>query len=262
MSTVGAKRGRLPNLARFEREQDDELKTPVDPLDYCRLNDPDWFKRIQQLVLDLRDGIKRPNSTLTPQMVAHVDANIAKIEMLPIGNQFKAEPRTMRRFPDLQATGVRRERAIKISEALLGVTKENPCLVRHVVLGYLYAVDERLQVRLTGRQYAPYGRVLISLVDQLAERLHSPWICWRLVGIEVDDERKDPGGWFRDLRLEPSKIPTAIPFTKPNTPHNRAELDHILIEICFAGGRYRLSREFYEAMLLAAVTELWKCVRS
>ena len=106
VSAVGAKRGRLANLARFEREQGDELKTPVDPLDYCRLNDPDWFKRTQQLVLDLRDGIKRPNSTLTPQMVAHIDANIAKIEMLPIGNQFKAELKIMRKFPDLQVTGV------------------------------------------------------------------------------------------------------------------------------------------------------------
>ena len=116
-------------------------------------------------------------------------------------------------------------------------------------------------VRLTGREFAPYGRVLISLVDQVAERLHSPWICWRLVGIEVDKERKDPRGWLRDLIFEPNRIPTNIPFINPKTPHNTAELDHILIKACFAGGKYRVSREFYEVMLLAAVTELWKCVR-
>jgi hypothetical protein len=260
MSAVGAKRGRLPNLARFYHEQDAELQMPIYPLNYCRHNDPDWFKRTQQLVLDLRDGIKRPNSTLTPQMVAHVDANIAKIEMLPIGNQFKTEPRSKRKLPDLQVTGVRRERAIEISEALLTVTKLDPCKVRHAALGYLYAVDDRMQVRLTGREYAPYGRVLLSLVDRVAERLHSPSLCWRLKGIEVDKERKDPRGWFRDLILEPSKIPTDIPFTSPKTPHNTAELDHILIDVCFAGGKNRVSREFHEVMLFAAVTELWKCV--
>jgi hypothetical protein len=125
------------------------------------------------------------------------------------------------------------------------------------VLGYLYAVDERLQVRLTGREYAPYGRVLISLVDQIVNRLYSPWLCWRLVGFEIDGERKDPAGWFEDLGLKP----TRIPFTKPNAPGNRAELDHIRIDVCFAGGESRLSREFCEVMLLAAVTELWRCVK-
>lgn len=255
-----AKRGRQPNLARFYREQAEELETPIYPLDYCRLNDPYWFERMQQLALDLH--AKPPNSTLTSQMVAQVDANIRKMERLPIGNQLKFDPRSQRKVPDLQMTGVRRARAIEISKALLDVTKEGPSLVRHAVLGYLYAVDDRMQIRLTDRQNAPYGRVLMSLVDQIAKRLRSPWLCWRLLGVEVDKEHKDPAGWFRDLGVEPSRIPDVFPFTRPKTPHNRAELDHIRIEVCFAGGGYRRSREFYEVMLLAAASELWKCVSS
>lgn len=251
------RRGPRGNLARFYREQADELKTPIDPSDFCRHNDSDWFKRIQQLVLDLRDGITRQYSGITPEMVAHIDANIMEMSKLPIGKQFVVGLGTERKYPDLQISGVRRERAIELSRALLDVTKQDPILVRHAALVYLYAVDERMQVRLTDREYAPHGRVLIRLVDQVAKRLHSPWICWRLVGFEIDGEHKDPAGWFEDLGLEP----TEIPFVKPNTPDNRAELDHIRIDVCFATGKYRLSREFHEVMLLTAVAELWRCVR-
>jgi hypothetical protein len=257
VSPTLVRRGPRGNLARFYREQTSELQKPIYPLNYSRQNDPDWFARIHRLILDLHDGTNRPNSTLTPAMVAHIDANIAKFEKLPIGRQFVVGVGSKRKYPDLQITGVRRERAIELSRALLDVTKQNPCLVRHAVLGYLYAVDERMQVRLTGREYAPYGRVLINLVDQVVGRLNSPWICWQLVGFEIDGEHKDQAGWFEDLGQEP----TEIHFTKPNTPDNRAELDHIRVDVCFAGGVYRLSREFYEVMLLAGVTEFWKCVR-
>jgi hypothetical protein len=56
---------------------------------------------------------------------------------------------------------------------------------------YCYAVGNRMQVLITDHEYAPYGRVLINLVDQVVERLGSPWLRWSLVGFKEDGECKD-----------------------------------------------------------------------
>jgi hypothetical protein len=225
---------------------------------YARIDDPEWFARTQHLVLNLRYGIKVDNLGFAPAMITHVVKIINQMAKLPIGNQFVVDPLTNCDYPDLQVSGVRRERAIELSEALVAVTRNVAYLVRHAVLGYLYAANDRLQVVLIDRQYAPYGRVFIDLADRIAERLDCSWLTWRLIGVKVDGERGDPAGWWADLCLEPN---LHVGFTKANTAHNRAELDHIRIDICSAFGKHRLSREFYEVMILAAATELWKCVR-
>ncbi len=257
LSADGVKRGRLPNLGRFYREQAAQLKAPTDPVNYCRLNDPDWFKRIQQVVLDLRNGVNRQYSGVSPTLVAMADVNIAQIAKLPIGNQFEVEPQSRRGFPALHIKGIRRDRAVELSQALLDVTIRDPYLARHGVIGYLYGVDKRMQVLITDHLYASYGRVLIDIVDQVVERLDQPWLSWNLVGFEVDGVKADLTTWLTELGLDTK---TDVFHEKAKAPHNQAELDHIRIDVCLARGENRQSREFYEVMLLAAVTELWKCV--
>jgi predicted O-methyltransferase YrrM len=95
------------------------------------------------------------------------------------------------------------------------------------------------------------------MVDQVVERLDQPWLGWRLVGFEVDGVKSDLASWLTELGLD-SK--TEVFHEKAKTPHNQAELDHLRIDVCLVQGQHRQSREFFEVMLLAAVTELWKCV--
>lgn len=253
-----SRRGPRGNLAQFYRDRSSELEQPISPLNYARIDEPDWFARTQHLVLNLRYGIKVDNLGFAPAMITHVVKSINQMAKVPIGNQFVVDPLTNCHYPDLQVSGVRRERAIELGKALMAVTRNDPYIIRHAVLGYLYAANDRMQVVLTGHQYAPYGRVLISLVGQIRERLDHPWLTWRLVGFEVDGERGDLAGWLVDLSLEPD---FHVEFTKANTAHNKGELDHIRIDVCSALGKHRLSREFQEVMVLAAATELWKCVR-
>ena len=257
-----AKRGRPDNLARFNKEQAPEIATPITQLEFARIDDPDWFMRAQTLVYNMGHEVTFEPLGFVRAMIARIVANIEKMRDLPIGNQFMNNPKTQLRFPNLKVSGIRRERAIGLSKALLAVTKENPDLVRRAVIGYLYAVDERMHVLLTGHQYSPYGRDFINVVDQITTTLDSHWLTWRLIGFEVDGERKDPRVWLADLGLDSKISVETVEFIKPVTPHNRAELDHLRIDVCVSNGQHRLSREFYEVIQLAAVTELWASVRS
>lgn len=130
------------------------------------------------------------------------------------------------------------------------VARRQPYLVQSAVLGYWYAATTHRYVIITDASDAEYGEVLFKLVDEL--HLDGPVI--RYVGFRAGSRRND--------------VPAlAKAFELPSAPHDHetannldsaARLNHIGIRVC--RGSRRPSAEWHQVAVLAAVTELWRCV--
>lgn len=149
-------------------------------------------------------------------------------------------------------TGVRRERAIELSRALLRLASRNPYLVRQVVMGYCHSVSVRMRVVLTDDADADFGRKLLKLVKEL----NLPQLSARIIGFSVGDEQANLTTWLQLLGLSSS---TDIKSEPAHNSDNSAALRHVGIKLV-CGKSKRASREFHEVMMVAAVIELWKCV--
>jgi hypothetical protein len=89
------------------------------------------------------------------------------------------------------------------------------------------------------------------VVDSIKPR----WLNWRLFAYEVEGFEGDHARWREELDVDPE---TPILPSKPHSSCNKAEVNHLRIEIGSANGQHRLNQEFYEVVLLAAVAKLWR----
>jgi hypothetical protein len=79
-----------------------------------------------------------------------------------------------------------------------------------------------------------------------------------LVGFRVGCNLPDIGQWLRVLEL-PATTPVEI--ETANNVKSPARLNHVSIKVCW-GRSSRASQEWHQVALLAAITELWRCVTS
>jgi hypothetical protein len=154
-------------------------------------------------------------------------------------------------LPPLHFSNKEWDKAASLARKLMGVARRQPDLVRSAVLGYCYAAATHRYVIITDANDAEYGRMLFKLVDEL--HLDGPVI--RYVGFRA-------GSWRNDVPA------LAKAFELPSAPHHHetannlgspARLNHIGIRICWGDSR-RPSLEWHQVAVLAAVTELWRCV--
>lgn len=156
------------------------------------------------------------------------------------------------RSPSARLSKTGWERACRLGSALMSLARRRSSPVQSAVLGYCLAATTRRYVIMTGEQDAVYGRLLIELVREL----HLKGLKVHLVGFRVGYNPPDIGRWLRILEL---RAMTSVEFEMANNVESMARLNHVGIKVCW-GESSRASREWHEVALLAAITELWRCV--
>ena len=144
------------------------------------------------------------------------------------------------------------ERACRLASRLMAAARRRSSLVQSAVLGYCFAATTRRYVVMTDEQDAVFGSQLIELVKEL----HISGLKIHLVGFRLGCNLPDIGRWLRVLGLRPT---TPVDFETANNIGSPARLNHVGIKVCW-GGSSRASQEWHEVALLAAITELWRCV--
>lgn len=125
-------------------------------------------------------------------------------------------------------------------------------VLRGAVLGYYYAATTRRYVVMTDAEDADFGKLLIDLV----RKLHINGLKIAPVGFRVRNNLPDIARWLRILGL-PATMP--VDFETANNVESLARLNHVGIKLSW-GELSRASQEWHEVALLAAITELWRCV--
>ena len=251
-SRGGTKGGVPPNRAPFT--DDPSLAEEIQPLDFARLDDRGWFERYTGYILrHIRDAQDCSEFQVLPAMGRHIADQIRALREKAAGFEFEESPTTDQWLPSLRLTGVRRERAIELSGALLGLAQSNPCLVRSVAPRYCYGVIARMRIVLTAYGNAAFGRRLLRLVDLLK----LPWLTPKIVGFTVQGQEPDLTRWIHELRPHPE---TTIVFQRAPNQSSPAGLNHIGIDVTHEPSGWT-SREFHEVLVVASVIELWRCVR-
>jgi len=248
------RKGRPSNHDAF-REEKYLLREEIPILPFAALDDEIWFERYGGWVIrHLRNGLDCPEFNILPAMEQHIAARIRLLNSATGGRFFRESSVLPDQWlPDLQLTGVRRDRAIELAQAMLIVTRHDQYLVRRLVLEYCHAVSSRMLVELADYSDSWFGRQLLRLVDDLA----CSWLAWRIKGFRLGTKQSDPAGWLEQLGLPED---TEINWVQPHNGESDANFDHIGIEIINERTQ-RASREFLEVMLVAAVSDLWSCVR-
>ncbi len=159
---LSRKRGRPGNLVA-NWDQITALG-PIELLDCTALNNLDWFRQGHGYLINLLCPEKGYHSDLTPAMELHIKEQVLRLRETPMGKFFERSAAAPQDLPDLQLYGIRMERAIEMSRALLRITRRDPYLVRSVVLGYTCAVSDRMRCELTDIEVAKYGEFLTRLV--------------------------------------------------------------------------------------------------
>jgi hypothetical protein len=173
------------------------------------------------------------------------DAQLARWFEPPLNPSLKLD------LPPLHLSNEAWEKAVSLARKLMCVAQRRPHLVRSAVLGYCLAATTHRYVVITDANDAEYGKMLFKLLHEL--HLHGPVI--RYVGFRAGSRRND--------------VPAlAKAFELPSAPHDHetannldsaARLNHIGIRVCW-GDSHRSSPEWHQVAVLAAVTELWRCV--
>jgi len=143
------------------------------------------------------------------------------------------------------------ERAVLLARKLMYVARRRPCLVRSAVLGYCLAATTHRYVITTDAMNAEYGKTLFELMKEL--HLGEPAI--RYVGFRAGSDQTDVKALRKRLRLPPAEAD----YETTNNLDGPARLNHIGIRVCW-GDSHRASPEWHQVAVLAAVTELWRCV--
>jgi hypothetical protein len=154
-------------------------------------------------------------------------------------------------LPPLHLSNDAWENAVSLARRLISVAGRHPYLVRSAVLGYCYAATTHRYVTITDATDAEYGEMLFKLFDEL--HLEGPVI--RYVGFRKGSSRNDVSALARafGLRSAPEDYETANNLDSP------VRLNHIGIRVCW-GNSHRSSPEWHQVAVLAAATELWRCV--
>jgi hypothetical protein len=153
--------------------------------------------------------------------------------------------------PPLHLSNEAWERAVALAAKLMTVARRQPYLVRRVVLGYCYAATTHRHVIITDANDADYAKLLFDLMEEL--HLNGPAI--RYVGYRAGSRQTDVAALVKAFGLPaaPHDHETANNLDSP------ARLNHIGIRVCWGDSR-RASPEWHQVAVLAAVTEVWRCV--
>ena len=162
-----------------------------------------------------------------------------------------ANPSLKLDLPPLHLSNEAWEKAVSLARKLMCVARRQPYLARSAVLGYCYAATTHRYVIITGANDAEYGKMLFELVEEL----HLDGPALRFVGFRAGSRRTDVPALVRAFGLPsaPDDYETANNLDSP------ARLNHIGIRVCW-GDSHRASPEWHQVAVLAAVTELWRCV--
>lgn len=153
--------------------------------------------------------------------------------------------------PPLHLSNEAWDQAVSLAQKLMSVARRQPYLVRSVVLGYCYAATTHRYVVITDANDAEYGKMLFKLIEEL----HVDGPVLRYVGFRTGVRRTDVPALARAFGLPsaPHDYETANNLDSP------VRLGHIGIRMCW-GDSHRSSPEWHQVAVLAAVTELWRCV--
>lgn len=127
---LSRKRGRPGNLVA-NWDQITALG-PIELLDCTALNNLDWFRQGHGYLINLLCPEKGYHSDLTPAMELHIKEQVLRLRETPMGKFFERSAAAPQDLPDLQLYGIRMERAIEMSRALLRITR------RHIWYGVWY----------------------------------------------------------------------------------------------------------------------------
>lgn len=177
------KRGRRGNIAA-NRDRILALG-PIETIDCAALNNINWFSQSYGYLINLRYPEKGYRSGLTPAMESHIEVALEALRNTPLGKFYIESDAAQQELPDLQLRGIRLERAVQMSHALLRIARRDRDLVRRVVLGYCLAVSDRMRVEFTDIRDAKRGRELVKLV----KNLRLPWLGIRPVGYSLGAEK-------------------------------------------------------------------------
>lgn len=160
-------------------------------------------------------------------------------------------PHLKLRVPPLHLSGEAWDRAVLLATKLMHVARRRPYLVRSAVLGYCYAATTHRHVIMTDATDAEWGKIIFELLKEL--NLGGPAI--RYVGFRAGSLQTDVPARARafDLPSAPEDYETTNNLDSP------VRLNHIGIRVCWGDSR-RASSEWHQVAVLAAVTELWRCV--
>jgi hypothetical protein len=143
------------------------------------------------------------------------------------------------------------ERAVLLAKKLMYVARRRPYLVSDAVLGYCYAATTHRHVILTDKKDAEYGELLFDLVKEL----HLGELAIQYVGFRAGSRKTDVEALRQQLGLPPADAD----YETTNNLDSPARLNHIGIKLCW-GDSHRASPAWHQVAVLAAITELWRCV--
>ena len=154
-------------------------------------------------------------------------------------------------LPSLHLSNEAWDQALSLARRLMCVARRQPYLVRSAVLGYCFAATTHRYVIITEPNDAEYGEMLFKLLDEL--QLDGPVI--RYVGFRAGSSQNDVQAMAKAFGLPPAPED----YETANNLDSAARLNHIGIRVCW-GDSHRSSPEWHQVAVLAAVTELWRCV--
>lgn len=191
------------------------------------------------------EGLEEPAGASKEKLDASPDVQLARWFEPPLN------PSLGFALPPLHLSNEAWDRVVSLARKLMGVARRQPDLVRSVVLGYCYAATTHRYVIVTDANDAEYGEMLFRLVDEL--HLVGPVI--RYIGFRAGAAQNDVPALAKGFGLPsaPYNHETA------NNLNSPVRLNHIGIRVCW-GDSHRASVEWHQVAVLAAVTELWRCV--
>jgi hypothetical protein len=192
-----------------------------------------------------REGPKEPAGTSKEKLDTSPDAQLSRWFEPPLNPSLKLA------LPPLHLSNEAWEKAVLLARRLMCVGLRQPYLVRSAVLGYCYAATTHRYVIITDANDAEFGRMLFTLLDEL--HLDGPVI--RYVGFRAGSRRNDVPALARAFGLPPAPED----YETANNLDSPVRLNHIGIRMCW-GNSHRSSPEWHQVAVLAAVTELWRCV--
>ncbi len=262
-----SKEGRPSNLAFYRQQWCGEAS--IIPLPGAPMNCAEWFQLYGGYIFrtfstcestdlfDIPETMRlyiqgrleqiatRPEGPEGTPMDQSANAQLARWFEPPVNPSLKLA------LPPLHLSNQAWEKAVSLARKLMCVARRRPYLVRSAVLGYCYAATTHRYVIITDAIDARYGKLLFELMDEL--HLDGPMI--RYVGFRAGSRQNDVPALAKAFGLPsaPDDYETANNLDSP------ARLNHIGIRVCW-GDSHRASPEWHQVAVLAAVTELWRCV--
>ena len=194
---------------------------------------------------------KEPESPKQPGNASKDESDISLDAQLARWFEPPANPSLKLGLPPLHLSNIAWDQAVSLARKLMCAARRQPYLVRSAVLGYCYAATTHRCVIITDANDAEYGKLLFELMDEL--HLDGPAI--RYVGFRAGSRQNDVRALARAFGLPPAPDD----YETANNLDSPVRLNHIGIRTCW-GNSHRSSPEWHQVAVLAAVTELWRCV--